>query len=79
MLSALSAKGKSMILDAQSAPDITFLRNIGIILLGLTVVVGAISVVGCLQAGEPWMIAQSLDDNTTASNGGILRVDHLWQ
>jgi hypothetical protein len=78
LISALFPKGKSMTHHAQSAPDIAFLRNIGIALLGLTVAVGAISVVGCLKAGEPWMVAQSLDGNITASDVGILSVDHLW-
>ena len=63
--------------DAQSAPDIAFLRNIGITLIALTVAVGAISVVGCLKTSEPWMLAQSLDGNTTASDVGILGVDSL--
>jgi hypothetical protein len=77
LLSALFRKGKTMAHDAQSAPDVAFLRNIGIALVAITVAVGAIGVVGCLNTSEPWMLAQSLDGNTTASDAGILKVDFL--
>lgn len=78
LLRALSPKGKRMTHNAQSAPDIAFLRNIGMTLLALTFAVGAISVVGCMNADEPLMVAQSPDGNKTASNVGILSVDHPW-
>ena len=77
LFSALSPEGNKMAHDAQSTPDIAFLRNIGITLLALTVAVGAISVVGCLKTSEPWMLAQSLDINTTARADGILSLDSL--
>lgn len=47
--------------DPQLAPDIGFLRNTGIALLALTVAVGAISVAGALNAGEPLVLAQTVD------------------
>ena len=68
MLSALFPKGNRMSHDAQSAPDIVFLRNIGMALLALTVATGAICVVGSLKYSEPLVLAQSVDDNATATD-----------
>ena len=45
----------------QLVPDIVFLRNAGIALLALTVALGAISVVGSLEATAPLKLAQSVD------------------
>lgn len=72
MLSALFPKGKTMSHDAQSAPDIVFLRNIGIALVALAVATGAICVVGGLKSGEPWVPPQFVDDNAAAT-GLVLR------
>ena len=47
--------------DAQSAPDMVFLRNTGFALLALTVAAGAISVVGALKANKPLVLAQSAE------------------
>ena len=77
LLSALFAKGKRMYHDPQSAPDVTFLRNIAITLLALTVVVGAIGVTGSLVTSDPFVLDQSLDGNTTARDTGIPNVDSL--
>ena len=77
LFSALSAKGKTMSPDAQSAPDIAFLRNVAITLLALTVVVGAIGVTGSLVTSDPFVLDQSLDGNTTAGDTGIPKVDSL--
>ena len=68
MLSALFPKGKTMSHDAQSAPDIVFLRNIGIVLMALTVATGAICVVGGLKYSEPLVLAQSVNDNAAATD-----------
>ena len=45
--------------DPQSAPDVVYLRNTGLALLALTVVAGAISVVGALKTSQPLFMAQS--------------------
>ena len=66
--SALSPKGNRMSHDAQSAPDIVFLRNIGIALIALTVATGTICVVGSLKYSEPLALAQSVDDNAAATD-----------
>ena len=63
--------------DPQSAPDVTFLRNIAITLLAMTVVVGAIGVTGSLVTSDPFLLDQSLDGNTTARDTGIPNVDSL--
>ena len=63
--------------DAQSAPDIAFLRNIAITLLALTVVVGAIGVTGSLVTSDPFVLNQSLNGNTAARDTGIPNVDGL--
>ena len=52
--------------DSQAAPDIVFLRNIGIALVALTVATGTVSVVGCLKTSEPLLLAQSMDGNAAA-------------
>ena len=67
-LSALFPKGKTMSHDAQSAPDILFLRNIGIALIALTVATGSICVVGSLKSSESLVLAQSVDDNASATD-----------
>ncbi len=54
--------------DAQSAPDIIFLRNIGIVLMALTVATGAICVVGSIKYSEPLVLAQSVDGNAAATD-----------
>jgi len=68
MLSALFPKGKRMSHDPQSVPDIAFLRNIGMVLLALTVAVGAICVVGGLKSSELWVPPQFVDDNAAAAD-----------
>jgi hypothetical protein len=68
MLSALFPKGNGMSHDAQSAPDIVFLRNIGIALMALTIATGAICVVGSLQYNEPLVLAQSVDGNAATTD-----------
>ena len=74
MLSALFPKGKTMSHDAQSAPDIVFLRNIGIVLMALTVATGAICVVGGLKYSEPLVLAQSVGDNAAATDLMLIKV-----
>ena len=54
--------------DAQSAPDIAFLRNTGIALLALTVAVGAISVVLALKTSEPLVLVQSVGGDAPATD-----------
>ena len=54
-------------LDAQSVPDIAFLRNIGIALLAATFAAGAISVVGVLKTSEQVELAQSVDPDAAAT------------
>ena len=54
--------------EAQSTPDIAFLRNIGMALLALTVAVGTISVVGSLKTSEPLELPQSVEGNAVATN-----------
>ena len=54
--------------DAQSAPDMVFLRNTGIALLALTVVAGAISVAGALKTNEPLVLARSVEGDTPATD-----------
>jgi len=66
--SALSPKGNRMSHDAQSVPDIAFLRNIGMALLALTVATGTICVVGILKYSEPLVLAQSVDGNAAATD-----------
>ena len=63
LFGALFPKGKTMSHDPQSAPDIVFLRNIGIALVALTVAAGTISVVEGLKTSEPVLLAQSMDVN----------------
>ena len=39
--------------ETQATPDVAFLRNTGAVLLGVTVLVGAIGVGGCFFASMP--------------------------
>jgi hypothetical protein len=73
MLSALFPEGNGMSHDAQSAPDIVFLRNIGIALLALTVATGTICVVGILKYGEPLVLAQSVDGNAATADLTLIK------
>ena len=49
-------------------PDVVFLRNTGIALLALTVMVGAISVAGVLKTSEPLIMAQSAEGAAPATD-----------
>ena len=53
--------------DPQSAPDVVYLRNTGFALLALTVVAGAISVVGSLKTSQPLFMAQSAASAASAA------------
>ena len=45
--------------DAQLLPDVGFLRNIGIVLVALSLAAGAISAVGCFLVSGKGVFAQS--------------------
>jgi hypothetical protein len=53
--------------DPQSAPDVVYLRNTGFALLALTVLAGAISVVGVLKTSQPLVMAQSAESAMPAA------------
>jgi hypothetical protein len=61
--------------DPQSAPDVVFLRNTGFALLALTVVVGAISVVGVLKTSEPLIMAQSAASAAPAADSLLQQME----
>jgi hypothetical protein len=73
MLSALVPKGKCMSYDPQPAPDIAYLRRIGIALLALTIAVGGITVAGCLATSEPMTLAQSVYGNSAATGLALMQ------
>ena len=56
--------------EPQLAPDVVYLRNTGFALLALTLMAGAISVVGVLKTGEPLIMAQSAE--SAAPEGDFL-------
>lgn len=77
MLSALVPtlvpKGNRMSYNPQTAPDIAFLRDIGIALLALTIAVGGITVAGCLVTSEPMRLAQSVYSNSAATGWTLMQ------
>lgn len=61
--------------DAQSAPDVVYLRNTGFALLALTLAAGAISVVGALKTGESLIMAQSAASAVPAADSLLQQLE----
>ena len=61
--------------DAQSAPDVVYLRNTGFALLALTLAAGAISVVGALKTGESLIMAQSAASSVPAADSLLQQLE----
>ena len=59
----------------QSLPDAAFLRRTGLVLLGLTVMAGAISVAGILKISEPVVMAQSAESAAPADESLLQQME----
>ena len=55
-------------IEPESAPDVIYLRNTGLALLGFTLMAGAISVVGALKTSESLEMAQSAESASPADD-----------
>lgn len=54
--------------QTDSAPDVVYLRNTGFVLLAVTLMAGAISVVGTLKTSKPLEMAQSAESASPADD-----------